>query len=79
MRIAKLKSAYNSIIQMLFILKTMLLVLSRWIHLASGHRCVLGLVIDLSIVSYFVFLVCFKFSCLLKINNECSEFGQKVP
>ena len=40
MRIAKLKSAYNSIIKMLFILKILL----RWIHLASGHRCVLGLV-----------------------------------
>ena len=38
-RIAKLKSAYNSIIIMLFIFKTMLFVLLWWIHLASGHRC----------------------------------------
>ena len=34
-RIAKLKSAYNSIIKMLFIFKTMLFVLLRLIHLAS--------------------------------------------
>ena len=29
---------------MLFIFKTMLVVVLEWIHLASGHRCVLGLV-----------------------------------
>ena len=43
--IAKLKSAYNSIIKMLFIFKTMLLVLLLWIHLTSGHRCILGVVL----------------------------------
>ena len=42
-RIAKVKCAYNSIIKLLFISKTMLVVL-LWIHLASGHRCILGLV-----------------------------------
>ena len=30
---------------MLFIFETMLVGLFRWIHLASGHRCVLGLVV----------------------------------
>ena len=54
MRIVKDKSAYNSLIVgarglrceanlVLFIFKTVLVVLFRWIHLASGHRCVLGL------------------------------------
>ena len=43
-RIAKMKGVYNSIIKMLFIFTTMLLVLLQWIHLASGHRCIRGLV-----------------------------------
>ena len=38
------KRVYNLIIKMLFIFKTMLLVFLRWIHLAYGHRYVLGLV-----------------------------------
>ena len=46
MKVAKLKSAYHLLIieKMLFIFETMLVVLFRWIHLASGHRCLLGLV-----------------------------------
>ena len=46
MRVAKLKSAYNLLIieKMLFIFKTILVGLFWWIHLASGHRCVLDLV-----------------------------------
>ena len=46
MRVAKLKSVFNLLIieNMLFIFYTMLVDLFRWIHLASGHRCVLGLV-----------------------------------
>ena len=44
MRVAKLKSAYNLIIiKNAVIFKTMSLVLFQWIHLVSGHRCVLGL------------------------------------
>ena len=43
-RLAKLKSAFNSIIKMMLIFKTMLLVLLRWIHLVSVARCLLGLV-----------------------------------
>ena len=46
MRVAKLKSAYNLLIieKMLFIFQTILFGLFQLIHLASGHRCVLGLV-----------------------------------
>ena len=46
MMVAKLKSAYNLLIieKMLFIFETILVSLFWWIHLASGHRCVLDLV-----------------------------------
>ena len=55
MRIGKFKSASSSLIigpkglqyqtQMLFIFKTMLVVLFWWIHLASVHICALSVVI----------------------------------
>ena len=35
---------------MLFIFETMLVVLCQSIHLASGHRCVLGLVSECNLV-----------------------------
>ena len=44
-RIVNVKSAYNSLIKMLFIFKTILVLPLQWIQLAFGHRCVLGLVI----------------------------------
>ena len=37
----------SSYCKMLFIFETVLVGLFRWIHLASGHRCVLGLVVNL--------------------------------
>ena len=67
---------------MLFIFKTVLVVLFRWIHLASGHRCILGLVpsISCSIENYFpellgkgisdaIFLAMFFFPETLEIAN----------
>ena len=50
MKGTKLKSAYNLLIiaKMLFIFEIILVGLFRWIHLASGHRCVLGLVFILA-------------------------------
>ena len=46
MRVAKLKSAYNllNIEKNVVYLRNMLVGLFRWTHLASGHRCILGLV-----------------------------------
>ena len=66
MRIAKLKSTYNSIIKMLFIFKTMLLVLLWWIHLASDHRGVLGLVLFASL-----FVSLFVYSISSQLPHEC--------
>ena len=74
-RVAKFKSAYNSLIKMLFIFKTMLVVLLWWIHLASGYTCVLGLVPQVfnkdsemssssEIVTYLAFDKMKKKSCL---------------
>ena len=45
MRVAKLKHAFNSLIIEKCCLP-MLVGLFRWIHLASGQRCVLGLVVS---------------------------------
>ena len=45
MRVAKLKSAFNLLIIEKCCLSSKLYVgLFQWIHLASGHRCILGLV-----------------------------------
>ena len=57
MRVAKFKSAYNYYSKMLFIFRTMLVGLFRWIHLASVNRCVLGLVSKVSSLLSFPLLL----------------------
>ena len=45
MRVAKLKSAFNCLLLKNAVYLLNYVGLFRWIHLASGHRCILGLVI----------------------------------
>ena len=75
MRIAKLKSAYNTIIKMLFICKTILVVLLQWIHLASGHRCVFGLVTYPFI--YFIIFTSYETLKLFIVNLKLGEKSNK--
>ena len=72
-RVAKLKSAFSLLINEKCCLssKTMLVGLCQWIHPASGHRCVLGLVsleklqtALLKLLSVFHYITHHQFLCL---------------